>query len=235
VVTGFSGAYDGLAPGVVSGSATGVNNEALSGLVVVSTTYCNVPGGAVHWTFSNPNYADQQGNATVSISTVGSAVAVLASGAIYDGSLHGGTASWSSTGAASLPNTFGVHAGSNNLTGKSNAYIAALFQSDFVLKGVKLDAQELATALAVYATNASLDDTLVAAGVSETLPTPTNQLGTYSPIDGWPQRWGRSIHSRIRGTHAASGAAATSRPQLSHCWSDRPLAGRVAAVRFADD
>jgi hypothetical protein len=37
--------------------------------------------------------------------------------------------------AATLPNTFGANAGSNNLTGKSNAYVAALFQSDFVLKG----------------------------------------------------------------------------------------------------
>jgi Ca2+-binding RTX toxin-like protein len=65
--------------------------------------------------------------------------------------------------AATLPNTFGIHAGANNLTGKSNADIAALFQQDFVMKGVKLDAQVLATALSVYATNATLDSTQVAA------------------------------------------------------------------------
>jgi parallel beta-helix repeat protein len=65
--------------------------------------------------------------------------------------------------AATLPNTFGAHAGSGNLAGKSNAYIAALFQQDFVMRGVKLDAQVLATALAVYATNTSLDPTKVAA------------------------------------------------------------------------
>src|SRR5262249_25703942 len=65
--------------------------------------------------------------------------------------------------AASLPNIFGIHAGANNLTGKSNAYIAALFQQDFVLQGPKLDAQVLATALNVYATNATLDSTNVAA------------------------------------------------------------------------
>jgi parallel beta-helix repeat protein len=65
--------------------------------------------------------------------------------------------------AATLPNTFGAHAGSSNLAGKSNAYIAALFQQDFVMRGVKLDAQVLATALAVYATNTSLDPTRVAA------------------------------------------------------------------------
>jgi hypothetical protein len=65
--------------------------------------------------------------------------------------------------AATLPNIFGAAAGGNNLAGKSNAYIAALFQSDFVVQGPKVDAQVLATALAVYATNATLDNTGVAA------------------------------------------------------------------------
>src|SRR6201993_3649924 len=51
---------------------------------------------------------------------------------------------------AALPNLFGANAGSNNLKGKSNADVAALFQSDFVVKGSKLDAQVLATALSVY-------------------------------------------------------------------------------------
>jgi hypothetical protein len=64
--------------------------------------------------------------------------------------------------AATLPNMFGANF-SNDLAGKSNAYIAALFQSDFVVKGVKLDEQVLATALAVYATSATLDPTQVAA------------------------------------------------------------------------
>src|SRR5262249_54534952 len=76
-----------------------------------------------------------------------------------DGSVNS-VANWL---AATLPNTFGAHAGSNNLTGKSNAAVAALFQQDFLLKGVKLDAQLLATALSVYATNATLDSTAVAA------------------------------------------------------------------------
>jgi uncharacterized delta-60 repeat protein len=65
--------------------------------------------------------------------------------------------------AATMPNTFGISAAGNNLTGKSNAYVANLFQQDFVLKGVKLDAQVLATALNVYATNATLDSTRAAA------------------------------------------------------------------------
>jgi hypothetical protein len=65
--------------------------------------------------------------------------------------------------AATLPHMFGANSGGNSLAGKSNASVAALFQSDFVVKGVKLDAQVLATALAVYATNATLDNTAVAA------------------------------------------------------------------------
>jgi hypothetical protein len=64
--------------------------------------------------------------------------------------------------AATLPHMFGANS-NNDLAGQSNAYIAVLFQSDFVMKGVKLDAQVLATALAVYATNATLDSTAVAA------------------------------------------------------------------------
>lgn len=65
--------------------------------------------------------------------------------------------------AATLPNIFGTTAGSSNLTGKNNAYVAALFQSDFLVKGVKLDAAVLATALSVYVTNATLDPNKLAA------------------------------------------------------------------------
>jgi hypothetical protein len=71
--------------------------------------------------------------------------------------------------AATLPNTFGIYSGSNNLTGQSNSSVAALFQQDFVLKGVKVDAQVLAAALSVYATNATLDSTNVAANYGFTV------------------------------------------------------------------
>jgi hypothetical protein len=64
--------------------------------------------------------------------------------------------------AATFRNLYGASSG-NNLAGKSNAYVAALFQQDFLQKGPKLDAQVLATALAVYVTNATLDPTKVAA------------------------------------------------------------------------
>ena len=64
--------------------------------------------------------------------------------------------------AATFVNMYGANS-ANNLAGKDNAYIANLFQQDFLQKGQKLDAQVLATALSVYATNATLDSTGVAA------------------------------------------------------------------------
>jgi hypothetical protein len=61
--------------------------------------------------------------------------------------------------AATFPHMFGASAGSDNLVGKSNTAIAAFFQTQFVVKDQKLDAQVLATALAVYVTDATLDST----------------------------------------------------------------------------
>jgi hypothetical protein len=54
---------------------------------------------------------------------------------------------------------FGASTGSDNLDGKSGAYIASLFQSRFVVKEQKLDAEVRATALAIYVTAGTLDST----------------------------------------------------------------------------
>jgi hypothetical protein len=61
--------------------------------------------------------------------------------------------------AQTFPHMFGASAGSDNLAGKSNAAVAAFFQTEFVVHGQKLDAQVLATALAVYVTDGTLDNT----------------------------------------------------------------------------
>jgi hypothetical protein len=61
--------------------------------------------------------------------------------------------------AATFPHIFGTLAGSDNLTGKSNTAVAGFFQTEFVLKDQKLDAQVLSTALAVYVTDGTLDNT----------------------------------------------------------------------------
>jgi DNA/RNA endonuclease G (NUC1) len=66
-INAFDGTYDGQAHGVLNGSVVGANGEAPAGLVIANTSYTNVPGGPVHWTFSNPNYNDQSGDANVEI------------------------------------------------------------------------------------------------------------------------------------------------------------------------
>jgi hypothetical protein len=58
--------------------------------------------------------------------------------------------------ASTFPNLYGVNAGGNNLTGRSNAQVAAFYLSQFALHGPKVEAQVLAVALNVYATTASL-------------------------------------------------------------------------------
>ncbi len=70
--------------------------------------------------------------------------------------------------ATNFPNMYGASAGANNLTGKTNAQIAAFYVTLFKKTGgadgpPKLDAQVLATALAVYVTNQSLAGTTAAA------------------------------------------------------------------------
>src|SRR5262249_23170793 len=84
---------------------------------------------------------------------------------------------------ATMPNTFTA------LAGQDNASVAALFQQDFVMKGVKVDAQVLATALSVYATNATLDPTKVAATYGFTVSgdgagTATANVGSNGDVFG---------------------------------------------------
>jgi hypothetical protein len=63
--------------------------------------------------------------------------------------------------AATFPHMFGASSRSNDLAGQNNAYVASFFQSRFVVHGQKLDAQALATALALYVTDPTLDSTSV--------------------------------------------------------------------------
>jgi hypothetical protein len=72
--------------------------------------------------------------------------------------------------AATFSNLYGASAGANNLAGKTNEEVAALYMSLFERNGQtspggppKLDAQVLATALAVYVTNETLAGTTAAA------------------------------------------------------------------------
>lgn len=72
--------------------------------------------------------------------------------------------------AATLPNMYGAGAGANNLTGKTNAQVAAFYKTLFARTAhsaagggaPKMDAQVMATALAVYVTNQTLAGTTAA-------------------------------------------------------------------------
>lgn len=85
-------------------------------------------------------------------------------------SLNGGTGTqlgdWL---AATFSTLYGVNAGNNNLAGRTNAQVAAFYQSLFKRNGKdaegppKLDAQVLAVAFAVYVTNENLAATTAAA------------------------------------------------------------------------
>jgi hypothetical protein len=80
-------------------------------------------------------------------------------------SFNGGPSSTALAGwlAAAFPNLYGSGAGANNLTGLTNARVAAYFQTLFSLGGNKAQAQVLSVALNVYATTSSLGGTAGAA------------------------------------------------------------------------
>lgn len=58
--------------------------------------------------------------------------------------------------AARFPNLYGKTAGPNNLTGKTNQQVAAFYLTLFHIRGKKLEAQVMNTALSTYATTSSL-------------------------------------------------------------------------------
>ena len=72
--------------------------------------------------------------------------------------------------AATFPNTYGAAAAANNLAGKTNAHVAAFYKELFSRTAAtaagggapKMDAQVMATALAVYVTNQTLAGTTAA-------------------------------------------------------------------------
>lgn len=100
-VNGYSGVYDGSAHGA-TGSAKGVNNEDLSGLLSLGASFTNAPGGTASWTFnadsSNGNYKFASGSVDIEI---GKAQATLTLGNlthIWDGTAKAATATTSPAG-----------------------------------------------------------------------------------------------------------------------------------------
>ncbi|HSC53241.1 MAG TPA: T9SS type A sorting domain-containing protein [Phnomibacter sp.] len=96
-VTGYSGVYTGTAHGA-TGTATGVGGVNLGSLLhVASTTYTNVPGGLVHWTFDgDDNYNATSGDAMVTITKADPTISVTGYDVPYDATAH--TATGTATG-----------------------------------------------------------------------------------------------------------------------------------------
>ena len=102
-----------------SSSATGVKSEVLSGLAVDSTIYTNVPGGLVHWTFTNDNYKDQSGDATVTITKANAGITVPPYNVTYDTFSHTATYTITGvdTGGAALGTSINVSGTTHTLAG----------------------------------------------------------------------------------------------------------------------
>ena len=91
-VTGYSGPYTATAHGA-TGTATGLLAVDLNSLLhVAATTYTNVPGGLVHWTFDgNTNYNSAAGDAPVTITKVDATITVTPYSVAYNGAAHTAT------------------------------------------------------------------------------------------------------------------------------------------------
>src|SRR6185369_10700758 len=94
---GYNGPYTATPHGA-SGTAIGLLNADLSALLhVATTTYTDVPGGLVHWSFDgNTNYNPGSGDAQVTITKVDATVSVNGYSGPYTATPHG--ASGTATG-----------------------------------------------------------------------------------------------------------------------------------------
>ena len=89
--TGYTGIYDAETHGA-TGSATGVDGEALAGLDL-GASFTNVPGGTATWTFTDVtgNYNDDTDTVAIVISKADATIDVDGYTGIYDGDPHGAT------------------------------------------------------------------------------------------------------------------------------------------------
>jgi hypothetical protein len=92
-VDGKTVTYDGNVHGA-SGSALGVNGEALEGLDL-GESFENVPGGTANWVFTDVtgNYLDDSGSVQIVIDKATATISVDGKTVTYDGNAHGATGS----------------------------------------------------------------------------------------------------------------------------------------------
>jgi hypothetical protein len=131
-------------------------------------------------------------------------------------SFNGGPTSTALSGwlSKTFPNLYGC------LKGETNADIAALVMSDFGVKGAKVDAQVLATALAVYATDSDLGGGTMAAKYGFTVNTtgtgarPFN-VGADGEAVGVPDNTTPTILQILKGADAESAGCVLDGKDLS--------------------
>jgi subtilisin family serine protease len=95
-INNYTGDYDATAHGA-AGSCTGIGNVTLSGLDL-GATFTDVPGGTAHWTFSNANYKDQNGDVAIVINKANATCAINGYNGVYDAAFHGAVGSCTGIG-----------------------------------------------------------------------------------------------------------------------------------------
>ncbi|HEY1858987.1 MAG TPA: Ig-like domain-containing protein, partial [Gemmataceae bacterium] len=150
--------------GVVTGSGSTLT-------ITGSHTYADPVNEAVSVKISNPNTTTATVSDTAKVTSLGQGVTSgltkskgfwgNSNGQALIKSFNGGSTATalSSWLATYFSNLYGAGAGANNLTGKTNAQVAAFFLTEASLSNPALEAQVLTTALNVYATTSSLGGT----------------------------------------------------------------------------
>jgi hypothetical protein len=118
-VVGYSGIYDGQAHGA-TGTATGVGAVSLSGLSL-GDSFTNAPGGTANWSFTNANYKDQSGSATITIGQAKPSVMAVSGSFVYTGDPQGGSATATGIGLPGEDLTAGL---TLNYSGTTNDKVA---------------------------------------------------------------------------------------------------------------
>lgn len=161
--------FDNLAPGtytITETSSTEYTDGADSiGSLGGTKTNDKFTGIVVHSGDAgiNYNFGEKQvtGSAVASNQTATIAFWNATNGQNLIKALNGGSSSTSLSAwlVSNFGNIYGSTAGTNNLTGKTNAQVATFYQGLFSTASKKLDAETLALALAVYVTKSGLAGT----------------------------------------------------------------------------
>ncbi|MFL5327593.1 MAG: beta strand repeat-containing protein [Gemmataceae bacterium] len=206
-------------------------------VITSSDPQANLPGpttltngvGSVVVTFLNPGSQTVTGSSSsITGTSPGILVSTTPTGPVHHGqtatigfwhnnngqalinSFNGGptATSLSSWLSSAFPRLYGTLAGTNNLTGKTNAQVAAYYLTLFNAQGQKLEAQVMATALAVYATTQSLGGSAAAAyGFQVTVAgvgSSTFNVGANWAAFGAPINSTRTVLQLLQATNAAA-------------------------------